>query len=627
MNDSRGGGRPKKKRSFLQKAKKFGRQGQRGKGTNIAQDQYDYLVRVLERWRDPFEQDDEKQMFVSNVFGQMEGDERNFAGNQLASRVIELLIPHADARVQLNLCQALSQDLRIICTDQFASHVMEKLLILSSFSPQEEEGREGRLGWVRKVCRYLVNNFDEFSTNTYASHLLRTGVQCLTGCRVLDKDKTGQTEGFDTMDQYQFKDDPELKECLEILEEKIVGVEAEVVEDELTSSTIQTILKCYHKSEQSEGLKKMLKFLLDKLFYSSLYFLDSQANVRLLETVIECSAKSEKIFSKIHKKIFSGNLALISKHPTGNFVVQRFFENIPNSELFSSCWTEVSASLEDILGGGFTGVVLSIVKAAVKLKCEQSAVLQQLGTALHCGEELEQLAPACIKLMIVENLNDDLPIHLHGSLILQQLLLLNKPIKVIRSLLLMEGSQLRKVFSDPRGSHIMDKFIKSPTVGEKSRDALVRRLSGEFVSLACSKHGSKAFENLWNAASAKTKQNIVEELSKQDTVLQSHQFGKYIHKSCAVSVWKYQKDDWNQHISKADKEREMFKDILEDAPKKRKGDWSLGKSPKLPKVEVKAEPEEEVKPKEEVKPEPEVKPEEVKEKKKKKKKQSYLDDL
>ena len=40
MNDSRGGGRPKKKRSFLQKAKKFGRQGQRGKGTNIAQVSY-----------------------------------------------------------------------------------------------------------------------------------------------------------------------------------------------------------------------------------------------------------------------------------------------------------------------------------------------------------------------------------------------------------------------------------------------------------------------------------------------------------------------------------------------------------------------------------------------------------
>ena len=35
----------KKKKSFLQKVKKFGKQGQRGRGTDIDQDQYDYLVR------------------------------------------------------------------------------------------------------------------------------------------------------------------------------------------------------------------------------------------------------------------------------------------------------------------------------------------------------------------------------------------------------------------------------------------------------------------------------------------------------------------------------------------------------------------------------------------------------
>ena len=50
----------KKGRSFLQKAKKFGRQGQRGRGTEIEQDQYDYLVRVLERWRQGFHTEEEK---------------------------------------------------------------------------------------------------------------------------------------------------------------------------------------------------------------------------------------------------------------------------------------------------------------------------------------------------------------------------------------------------------------------------------------------------------------------------------------------------------------------------------------------------------------------------------------
>ena len=53
----------KKGKSFLQKAKKFGKQGQRGRGTEIDQDQYDYLVRVLERWREGFETDEEKKIF------------------------------------------------------------------------------------------------------------------------------------------------------------------------------------------------------------------------------------------------------------------------------------------------------------------------------------------------------------------------------------------------------------------------------------------------------------------------------------------------------------------------------------------------------------------------------------
>ena len=78
--------RKKKGKSFLQKAKKFGKQGQRGRGSQIAQvtrlsgnsgswqnsqDQYDYLVRVMERWREPWESEEEKEIFVSNVMQQV----------------------------------------------------------------------------------------------------------------------------------------------------------------------------------------------------------------------------------------------------------------------------------------------------------------------------------------------------------------------------------------------------------------------------------------------------------------------------------------------------------------------------------------------------------------------------
>lgn len=50
----------KSKKSFLQKAKKFGKRGQFGRGKQIEKDTYDYFVRVLEQMKAPFEDEEAK---------------------------------------------------------------------------------------------------------------------------------------------------------------------------------------------------------------------------------------------------------------------------------------------------------------------------------------------------------------------------------------------------------------------------------------------------------------------------------------------------------------------------------------------------------------------------------------
>ena len=111
----------KKGRTFLQKAKRFGKQGQRGKGTEIDQDQYDYLVRVLERWRGEWESEEEKRIFVGNVMQSTEDNERQLAGNQLGSRVIEMLLPSAEAETVEKFCSALSQvRIALSCLSSFS---------------------------------------------------------------------------------------------------------------------------------------------------------------------------------------------------------------------------------------------------------------------------------------------------------------------------------------------------------------------------------------------------------------------------------------------------------------------------------------------------------------------------
>merc|ERR1719192_499531 len=95
----------------------------------------------MERWREPWESEEEKEIFVSNVMQQTEGEERVLCSNQLASRVIELILPYASPPVSARIGAALMEDLRLACMDPFMSHVLEKLLILATFTKEGEQGK------------------------------------------------------------------------------------------------------------------------------------------------------------------------------------------------------------------------------------------------------------------------------------------------------------------------------------------------------------------------------------------------------------------------------------------------------------------------------------------------------
>ena len=57
------GGRVKKKHSFLVKARKYGKKGLYGRGKNVDEETYNYFVRVMERLKEEFDDDEEKGTF------------------------------------------------------------------------------------------------------------------------------------------------------------------------------------------------------------------------------------------------------------------------------------------------------------------------------------------------------------------------------------------------------------------------------------------------------------------------------------------------------------------------------------------------------------------------------------
>jgi nucleolar protein 9 len=60
----------KKKKSFLQNAKSFGKKGNFGRGSSLEKPDYDYLLEILKNINAGFEDDESKELMANNVFEQ-----------------------------------------------------------------------------------------------------------------------------------------------------------------------------------------------------------------------------------------------------------------------------------------------------------------------------------------------------------------------------------------------------------------------------------------------------------------------------------------------------------------------------------------------------------------------------
>lgn len=53
----------KRKKTFLQNARKYAKKGTYGRGSHLNEDTYQYFVRVLELYKDGFETEEEKSKY------------------------------------------------------------------------------------------------------------------------------------------------------------------------------------------------------------------------------------------------------------------------------------------------------------------------------------------------------------------------------------------------------------------------------------------------------------------------------------------------------------------------------------------------------------------------------------
>ncbi|XP_012265339.2 nucleolar protein 9 [Athalia rosae] len=589
----------KKKKSFIQNARKYGRKGTYGRGSHLDEDTYQYMVRVLELMRDDaFPSSEEKLIFVNNVYEQTLEHEVDYACNQIGSRVIDSLMSYASLEVINRIATAFMEMLRPICSDRFASHVLQKILTVCAERGtrhlNKEESKEITIAvkdedvkiyneWLLKLSKYVMNNMEEFVWDTYANHIIRTVIELLGGlivnCPAGSDNKSKKNAEYDlTKRKVVPQDYSEL--LLEICRRLSSWPQLpEFPRSESTSGLLQVLL--YSVKDVDKKVSKVLAKKVvtdcfpgeDELQISSAF--QSESSMRLLEACI--AVARPKLYIKIHAKFFVTRLGKLSVMVGANFTVQRLFNHCQVKEELEMMFDEISTHFGEILEKKHFGVIASIGNACRRLQARQGAFVNALSKALHCDEPIDK--QDTIALVVAQMVpSDKLPsretggeyrVNLHGSLILQSILHFNKPIKIVNSLLMANGSDLRILFTDPRGSRVMDAFAESKFIGEKSREKMARRLSGNWVQLACSKHGSRSLEKVWQWSPLKQKLWIIEELASAGASMQATETGKIISSKLNVPLFARSRKDWIEALGKEEKTKALFADIIGDPDKKK----------------------------------------------------------
>ncbi|XP_001603653.2 nucleolar protein 9 [Nasonia vitripennis] len=583
----------KKKRSAMQMAKKFARR--RDNGGELDAETYQYMVNVLEMIRTEFPTMTDKQIFVDNVYEQTVGREINFAKNQVGSRVLDTLIKYAGFETIVRFSEAFNEALRPFCSDRFASHVLQKLMHVCAHrgnlvKSDEQETVKVKESEVKKYneitlkfCKYVINNIEEFVWDTYANHVLRTALECLGGLIDLSEDNNKKKMGpnLDTrrevVDEYK---DLLLTTCKRL--SKLPQL-AEFNQDDLTSGLMQSVLYSL-KDIDSDLNSVIIKRIITECFtkndennISNVF--NNECSMRLLEVCLAVS--NPKDFTAIYERFFENRLRDLSLMKGANFCVQRLFEHCHTKENFETIFDEISEHLEAILKKGHTGIFASLAKGCNKLHAKQGPFINVISKLLHCDEPNDrqlQIVPLVATLKSYEDYQSlrnkgdtktKVPLNLHGSLSIQAMLNFNKPIKIVNSLLGMCAEDLSELLEDPKGSRIMDAFMDSQFIGEKSRERLAKNLRGTWAKLACSTHGSRCLDKVWVWAKTAQRQIIMEELAEVGESLRSTNAGRVISAKLNVPLFARSKKDWSEAQGKDEKTKALFADIIGGAKKEK----------------------------------------------------------
>ncbi|XP_019628830.1 PREDICTED: nucleolar protein 9-like [Branchiostoma belcheri] len=638
----RGGGAPRGRKRYFDKNAPRNEKPYAGKGRAVEDRGPDrrlgrldpqtlsYYRRVEQQLKDGFEEEEEKCLFLNNVFTQVEEEIHVLACNQTVSRILENLLHQASTFHLISIITQLKENnFTSLCTDRFAGYVLQTIVCLiprhlsvtsrkdvtAQKKTTEKEEEDSLRDLFLAVCQEMVEGVGRLVRDHYGSHVLRAVFETLSGVKLEQKmvrsrlslgqqnrvtpGKDGKASSTVTVKPPP----PSFLQMLQQLTKAILNIDdfSVLVSHVAASPVLQALLTVLHKVDQGLCTQVCQQVMESEVFTRTcaeselsgvcLALVHQHASyiVKTLLTVAD-DATYQNLF-QLH---FLWRLLQLSLHPVATFGLQQLLSTLRTEDQLADVLDELLAHCEDLLAHGKAMVLINLADACVRHQMQdgQRKFVKKLLKAFHipktdrlkCAQVVASLQSYEQFSGVPKDKSEEqqkttkvlTTVTLHGSLLLQHLLRFDDPSDVADSIQAMSSHELQTLACNSFGSRVIETFLTSPTISEKRIKPLLQKMMDLYVVLSCDKFGSRVMDVVWKVAPVGVKASIAEKLVEKEDRLRSDQYGRFVWQNCAIDHFMRLKDRWMDVQAAQERKRRLFQDILAEDP-----------PPKKPKQEVK----------------------------------------
>ncbi|KAH6572523.1 hypothetical protein BASA50_005081 [Batrachochytrium salamandrivorans] len=541
---------------------------------------FENIERLLEEQE--FETPEDMQLFVSNVYNEIQGRELIVSGDYATSRILEKLLRGSnDVQIRMFTTCLVGHAHRLF-THQFASHVFQTLFtIFANVVDREVKGETASTAIVDpdepldeeeaakiaalpsmeslllSLCAELHEVWSSLLLDPYGSHVVRTLLNVLSGQPLVDEQQL-RSKKSNNYNKNHNNFSLARKPGLKLLVPQSFGVLLTSIVESLTVNLKDTDLYEMAKHPIANPVLQILlqipdsgdtlvsAFLRDGEFFSSL--LEHQVGSHLAEKLI--SKASPKLFKKLYTEHIRPRFLILCNHHFANFVIQRVMDKMHTEVQFEDALDIIEPHISRMLFQNRTGIILKAVEAAIRFPRLQPRIMTALYKAFEVFEDdtkMKDLATLILHLSTYDRFQQFVRLpNVQGALMLQHICQYS-PVAAkacLDSLLSVNSEDMQKWIADPISSRVLEALLSSTAASIKTKRRLIRMFFGRFVDLATDKYGSHFVDKCWAVASLDARRTIADELAERLPTLANNFHAKFILRNCKLDMFKQNRSEW-----------------------------------------------------------------------------------